>query len=124
VVAVKVLLTDDAATRRTMEREAGVLALLRHSNLLLFIGFCAHPRPAILSEFMQRGRRAGRPLALPHTSLFVSSCCFSKVHCRSEACCICCTGQASCERIYLVRQCLGAVLSLRTPGKRGVPAMG
>ncbi len=58
MVAVKVLLSDDAGTRRTMEREVGVLALLRHPNLLLFIGFCAHPRPAILSEFMQRGRRA------------------------------------------------------------------
>ena len=56
MVAVKVLLSDDAAMRRLMEREAGVLALLRHPNLLLFIGFCAEPRPAILSEFMQRGR--------------------------------------------------------------------
>ena len=58
MVAVKVLLSDGAATRRAMEREAGVLALLRHPNLLLFIGFCAQPRPAILSEFMQRGRSA------------------------------------------------------------------
>lgn len=56
MVAVKVLLSDDAGMRRAMEREAGVLALLRHPNLLLFIGFCAQPRPAILSEFMQRGR--------------------------------------------------------------------
>ena len=28
---------------------------LRHPNLILFIGYCVEPRPAILFEFMQRG---------------------------------------------------------------------
>ncbi|KAK9839216.1 hypothetical protein WJX81_001874 [Elliptochloris bilobata] len=78
VVAVKVLLSDDAAMRRLMEREAGVLALLRHPNLLLFIGFCGAPRPAILSEFMHRGslfdvlRKAGRSDARLARSVAVS----------------------------------------------------
>ena len=71
-MAVKVLLSDDAAMRGAMEREAGVLALLRHPNLLLFIGFCAQPRPAILAEFMQRGRCAGLDASDPFMYLRVS----------------------------------------------------
>lgn len=40
---------------RHFAHEVRVLARLRHPNLILFIGYCLRPEPAILYEFMPRG---------------------------------------------------------------------
>ena len=55
MVAIKLLLMFDDITTDRVLKEVCALASLRHPNLILFMGFCLQPRPAIICEFMQRG---------------------------------------------------------------------
>ncbi|KAF5838517.1 kinase-like domain-containing protein [Dunaliella salina] len=55
LVAIKKLLATDPDAVRHFAHEVRVLARLRHPNLILFIGYCLRPEPAILYEFMPRG---------------------------------------------------------------------
>ena len=50
LVAVKLLLGVDDATRARFAGEVAVLASLRHPNLILFMGWCHEPHLAIISE--------------------------------------------------------------------------
>ncbi|KAF6257891.1 kinase-like domain-containing protein, partial [Scenedesmus sp. NREL 46B-D3] len=55
VVAIKRLLTNDAATIERFVSEVRMLARLRHPNLILFMGYCTTPELCIISEYMSKG---------------------------------------------------------------------
>ncbi|WIA13712.1 hypothetical protein OEZ85_007265 [Tetradesmus obliquus] len=59
VVAIKRLLTNDAATIERFVGEVRMLARLRHPNLILFMGYCTLPELCIVSEFMSKGSLYG-----------------------------------------------------------------
>eukprot|EP00698_Gefionella_okellyi_P009188 TRINITY_DN2318_c0_g1_i1.p1 TRINITY_DN2318_c0_g1~~TRINITY_DN2318_c0_g1_i1.p1 ORF type:complete len:537 (+),score=129.11 TRINITY_DN2318_c0_g1_i1:731-2341(+) len=54
VVAVKLLLKADARMMDDFRREVGLLAAMRHPNVVLFIAACLE-RPAIVTEFVSQG---------------------------------------------------------------------
>ena len=70
-MAIKLLLMFDEVTTDRVLKEVTALAQLRHPNLILFMGFCLQPRPAIVCEFMQRGSlfKVGGPQCLGYAQL-------------------------------------------------------
>lgn len=54
-MAIKRLFDKDVSTIEKFKLEVGLLAEMRHPNLILFMGFCMTPELCIVSEFMHKG---------------------------------------------------------------------